>query len=115
MLTNSISWLGVLSMTGLTVFIIHLFSTTYYAITDTTLRVKCGFLYNRKIDILSIKKISETNDLTSSPALSLDRLEITYNKFDSILISPKEKSDFIHDLISINNQIELKYKNKKDS
>ena len=106
------SWPGIVIIAVVSIFIIHLFSTTHYTIENTTLRINSGFLYNKKIDILSIKKISETNDLTSSPALSLDRLEITYNKFDCILISPKEKSAFIDELIAINPQIELRYKNK---
>jgi hypothetical protein len=42
----------------------------------------------------------------SSPALSLDRIEIFYNKFDSVIISPKNKADFVAELKSINPAIE---------
>ena len=48
---------------------------------------------NTNIDIKSIRKIIETYNPLSSPAASIDRLEIFYNKFDSILISPKDKKE----------------------
>jgi len=52
-----------------------------------------------------IRKIEETNNPLSAPALSIDRLEIHFNKFDSLLISPKNKKDFIADLQQINPEI----------
>lgn len=44
--------------------------------------------------------------MLSSPALSLDRLEVFYNKFDSVIISPQNKEDFIVALQNINPAIE---------
>ncbi|MEG0697900.1 MAG: PH domain-containing protein, partial [Algoriella sp.] len=66
---------------------------------------KSGFLVNKKIDINSITKISKTNNPISSPALSLDRIEIFYNKYDSVIISPKNEQEFIQDLQKINSSI----------
>jgi hypothetical protein len=60
------------------------------------------------IDIHQIKRIEETNSPLSSPAASFDRIEITYNKFDSVIISPKEKLGFIQDILQINPSIEVK-------
>ena len=76
---------------------------TYYAVDDAgTLRVKCGFYFNTKIDIASIRKIENTRTLLGSPALSLDRIEIFYNQFDTIVISPEDKPGFIAALQNIN-------------
>ncbi|MFC3199468.1 PH domain-containing protein [Parapedobacter deserti] len=52
-------------------------------------------------------QIEETRTLISAPAPSLDRLEIFYNKFDSIVISPKDKQGFIADLLKLNPEIEV--------
>lgn len=64
-------------------------------------------IWNTKIEIKSIRKIYRTNNPLSSPALSLDRLAIVYNKFDEILISPKERNEFIDELLKINPSIEI--------
>jgi hypothetical protein len=58
-----------------------------------------------KIDINSIKKIYSTHNPLSSPALSLDRIAVVYNKYDEVLISPKEREDFIREVLKINPNI----------
>lgn len=61
-----------------------------------------------KIDIQSIRKIYKTNSPLSSPALSIDRIAICYDKFEEILVSPKDRNGFIHELLKINPDIEVK-------
>lgn len=61
-----------------------------------------------KIDINSIKKIEKSNSFLSAPALSLDRIEISYNKYDSILISPKDKQGFVDELLKVNPSIDVR-------
>lgn len=56
---------------------------------------------------MSIRKIEETRNPISAPAPSLNRLEIFYNRFDSIVISPKDKPEFIANLIKLNPEIEV--------
>jgi len=46
-----------------------------------------------------------TNSILSAPALSFDRIEIFYNRFDSIVISPGDNAAFIADLKEINSAI----------
>ena len=65
-------------------------------------------LLHTKIEISTIRKIYRTNNPLSSPALSLDRIAVVYNKFDEILISPKERNEFINELLKINPSIEVK-------
>ena len=107
------SWIGIIILLPVILFVVHIFMTTEYTIENDKLIIKCGFLYNKIIDIKTIKKIKETNNPLSSPATSLDRLEINYGKFDSIIISPKLKSEFINDIKRVNPNVEIKYKKKK--
>jgi hypothetical protein len=107
------SWIVIAILFSVILFVVHMFMTTNYSIENNELKIKCGFLFNKSIDIKTIKKITETNNPQSSPATSLDRLEITYGKFDSILISPKQKTEFINDIKRLNPNIEIKLKNKQ--
>ena len=103
-------WLGVIIILLVIGFVLYLFKTTYYIIDNNELIVRAGFVTNKTIKIESIRKISDSNNILSSPANSLDRIEISFNKYDNILISPKEKSLFIEHLNSINPNIEVKTK-----
>jgi len=95
---------GLITIIGLGLFIVYLFSTTYYIINQAThfLLIKSGFLVNLPIDIHQITEIKTSKSWISSPALSLDRIEILYNTYDSVIISPKNKSQFIQELKQIN-------------
>lgn len=83
---------------------------TYYIIEDHMLKIRSGLFYKKELSIVSIRKIVETNNMISSPAASLDRLELFYNSFDSVLISPKDKAGFIRAIQAINPEVEVKYK-----
>jgi len=72
-----------------------MFMTTYYTIDGNKLYVKSGFIVNINIDISTITKIEPTNTVLSSPALSFDRLEVFYNKYDSVVISPGDNARFM--------------------
>lgn len=107
------NWLGITILLPVIFFVVHLFLTTNYTVENSNLIIKCGFLFNKIIDINMIKKIKETNNPLSSPATSLDRLEITYGKFDSIIISPKQKKEFISVITKLNPNVEVELKKKK--
>jgi len=62
------------------------------------------------IDINTIKSIEPTHTILSAPASSLDRLRISYNKYDDVVISPRRKEEFIRQLHSINPNIVFKEK-----
>jgi len=109
--TKALIGTGIISV--LILFILYLFINTEYLISGENLNIKSGFLVNENININSIRKLSETNNTISSPAASIDRIEILYNKFDTILVSPKDKYEFIESLTEINKNIEVKLKSKK--
>ena len=101
-------WIGLLGLAGVVGFILVLSKTTQYIINENHLLVKSTWIVNERIDISKITKIEKSNSILSSPALSLDRLLVRYNKYDEVLISPKEKKEFIDELLKINPNIEIK-------
>lgn len=103
-------WFGLALILVVVAFIAHMLLTTYYKVDNKKLRVKCGFFFDRTINLDTIKEIKETNNPISSPATSLDRLLITYNKYDTVIISPKEKGAFINHLTGINPHIKVTLK-----
>jgi hypothetical protein len=65
-------------------------------------------IWRTKIDIKTIRKVYATRNPLSSPALSINRIAIVYNKYDEVLISPKDRADFINELLKVNPNIEVK-------
>jgi hypothetical protein len=100
-------WLGYLGIVLVAAVIVFFSKTTQYIINDAQLVIKCMFIVNEKIDIEKIRKIEKTSSILSSPALSMDRIAVKYNKFDEIYISPKEKQLFVDELLLINPTIEV--------
>ena len=88
--------------------VLFISKTTRYIIKENQLIVKSMWIVNEKIEISKIRKIEKSNSILSSPALSLDRIALYYNKYDEVYISPKEKQDFLNNLLEINPNIEVK-------
>lgn len=98
---NTFSWVfSILGMLFLVELVIRIL-TTFYIIDNKTLTVKSGMWINKKIDISSIKKITRTNDIGWSVALSSDSLRILYEDAKQVIVSPKNKKQFLNDLTSI--------------
>jgi hypothetical protein len=102
----------VLIPVSLIVIIAYLFFDTTYAVKGKDLEIRSGFLYKQKIDITTIREIKETNNPLSSPAASLDRLDIRYGRSGSVLISPKDKQKFVQALLDVHPEIVVKWKKK---
>ena len=100
-------WFMSLVLVPAVAFIAYIFLKTKYTITTDSLKVECGFLFNQQIKIDNIRQIKETNNPISSPALSLDRLEIKFGTNSSVIVSPKDKTGFIKHLQQINPSIEF--------
>ncbi len=107
------NWFKALIVLLILSILIYTFLSIHYKIEQENLIVKCAFLTNVMIDINSIRKIVETYNPISSPAASMDRIEIFYNKYDSVLISPKKKTEFIEAILKINPNIEIIYRKKQ--
>ena len=68
---------------------------TRYTVSDTTLVVRSGPL-RWNIELNSITALTPTDDPTSAPACSLDRIEIRYSNGETILVSPLDKEGFCY-------------------
>lgn len=79
---------------------------TGYQVEGKLLRLKFG-PFKSKVHINEIKKISRTKSPFTAPALSVDRLEILYGKYDVINISPQNESELIHSLLAVNPNIQI--------
>jgi len=88
-------------------FVLHVFLTTYYEVQGNLLKVKCGFLIDKEVDIRQIVSIRETYNPLSAPATSLDRLELKLTGKDSVLVSPKDKKGFIANLLKVKPEIKV--------
>ena len=94
-----------LALTGVVIFPI-VFNTNYTITADHVLKVKCGLFMNLTIPVAEITKLMPCRSILSAPALSFDRLEIFYGKYDSVVISPENRDDLIARLQTINPSIE---------
>lgn len=107
-------WLPVLFISPALFLIAAIFFFTRYTVHDQkVLEVKCAFLYHKWIGIHTIRIIRETTNPISSPATSLDRLELVFEHHGRVLISPADKEGFILALLAINPGIEVIRRKKK--
>ena len=87
------------------VCIYFLFSIRYI-LDEKELKVKSLF-YSRSYPIDMFQRIEYTRNPLSAPAASLDRLELFYSKNDSIIISPKQKEEFVAEMQKLNPNIQI--------
>lgn len=92
-------------MSSILLVILGILKSVWYKIGNESLVVK-NIFQTKFIKISSIQKITQVSTILSSPfATSYDRLEIFYNKFDSVMVSPQDKKHFIAELLKINPNI----------
>ncbi|MGG1220498.1 PH domain-containing protein [Priestia endophytica] len=91
----------------LPIFLLLGFFKTGYKVDEKTLIIHNGLL-TKKVSIKDIEKIKRTKNPLASPALSLDRIEITSHSHNGILlVSPKNKRKFISLLKEANPDIKV--------
>ena len=101
-----IDWATITLLSPVLLFILLIWFRMYYKIKADTLIIIYG-PFSKKIDINQITSIRHSRSILSAPALSLDRLEINTNKFDTVLISPKDKELFMETLLNIQPNITI--------
>jgi membrane protein YdbS with pleckstrin-like domain len=82
------------AMVLVTFLLFAVLRNTYYAVDTDELRVVSG-PFRWKIPLSEITDIRPTRNPLSSPALSMDRLKVSYGKRKSVLISPADKDGFL--------------------
>ncbi len=82
---------------------------TSYTIANGKLIIKCGITQRHTVEISEITSIRKTQSLLSAPALSVrHRIEVKYGRRKSIIISPRNRHEFIDNLLHINPLIEIR-------
>ncbi|WP_426940470.1 PH domain-containing protein [Bacillus mycoides] len=81
--------------------------STKYIVKEEIIMITSGPV-KKRIFIRYIKRISNTKNPIAAYALSFDRLEIVYGSYETEIISPKNKEQFINLVKSKNPHIEIK-------
>jgi hypothetical protein len=93
---------AVLLMVGVEVVVLLLISRTFhstrYEVTSREVIARSG-LFRWRIEIDGIESIRPSGSLASSPALSLDRLEIRYAGGRTLLVSPRDGEGFLQAVV----------------
>ena len=100
------SLIGIIINVILIGFMIWLWFGTGYTLEDGVIRIQSG-PFRKKVPVKKIQKIRKTKNPLSAPALSMDRIEITYGLYEVVLISPEHEAEFIQALLAENERIEL--------
>lgn len=97
-MAGTVSW-GFLIFHFSLAILIYLFVVRIrYELDDESLVIFMGPIRYKTIEIATIRKMELSNNPLSSPAASLRRIAIYYNKWGYVLISPKDRAAFIQDV-----------------
>jgi membrane protein YdbS with pleckstrin-like domain len=77
---------------------------TNYTLEPRQLLVRSG-PFKWKVPIKDITSITATSNPLSSPALSLDRLRIEYGRGSAIMVSPRNKDQFLRDIEALRRDV----------
>jgi hypothetical protein len=90
-------------MVGLEVLIVAFIAWNYrgtrYLVTDLEVIARSG-PFRWRIEIAGIESIRPSRNPLSSPAMSLDRLEIRYGEGRRLLISPEDREGFLQAVVA---------------
>lgn len=88
-------------------FLVDLFRNTKYEIVGKRLVVRSGILLRVSCDICLLQSVAKTRTLLSAPALSLDRIKINVKGGGLLIVSPRQKQEFINALLAVNPNIRV--------
>ena len=95
---SPVAWLVAAVTAGIGVGLpLWLLLSTRYTLEPRRLVVQSG-PFKWHIAVADITSITPSSNPLSSPALSLDRLRIDYGRSSSLMISPRNKDQFVRDI-----------------
>ena len=95
---SPLAWLVAAVTVGIGVGLpLWLLLSTRYTLEPRRLVVQSG-PFKWHIAVADITSITPSSNPLSSPALSLDRLRIDYGRSSSLMISPRNKDQFVRDI-----------------
>ena len=94
----AIAWVAMLVVCALALVLpLWVVMGTHYALTERDLLIRSG-PFRWRVPLDQIRSVTASRSVLSAPALSLDRLRIAYGRAGSILISPRDKLQFLSEL-----------------
>lgn len=106
-MAGTVSWAFLFLHFSLAILIYFFVVRIKYELDDEKLVIFMGPIRYKSIDIQTIRKMELSNNPLSSPAASLRRLAIYYNKWGYVLISPKNREAFIKDVLERQKKLEI--------
>jgi len=91
---TAVLWVPAIAMLVVTIVVTWVVLSTFYEFEGETLIAHSG-PFAWRISLKEISAVRESNSIRSGPALSMDRLEITYRQSRVLLISPEDKLGFL--------------------
>lgn len=92
--------IALLLMTLLAALLLWFWFRTDYKIENDKIKIRYGPI-RQTVHIKDIKLIVKAKTPLTSPALSMDRIQITCGKFDIVSISPVNQQKFIDELLEV--------------
>jgi hypothetical protein len=86
-------------------FSIWLLTSTYYVVMPDALLIRSGPI-SRRVAATSLRSLEATRNPLSSPALSLDRIEVRYDG-GRALISPRDREGFVRAVLAAAPQVSV--------
>jgi Bacterial PH domain len=96
-MTDPRSWTGIAIGLAMLALLASVSFGTRYVVDGGALRIRCG-PFRWTIALADVVDVSPTDDPSSAPALSLDRLLIRYRRgaeIREILVSPEDREGFV--------------------
>lgn len=81
-----------------------------YIICGDKLKVYNSFILLNTYDLNDVVLLKKTHSIISSPASSLDRLQLIFINGKNLIISPVDKKKFIEQVLLVNPRVNLIYK-----
>ena len=81
------------------VFVVWMYATTDYRVEGDELRIRSG-PFRWRVNLPSVRRLRATRSPLSAPALSLNRIEIEYGRFATVLVSPADRQGFIRAVLA---------------
>lgn len=78
-----------------------------YIIYGNYLLIENKPIQSKRYNLCDLIQIQQTHDCISSPAASLDRIRLTFEKGENIIISPQNQKEFIRQIQEINPNIHI--------
>ncbi|MCM3670501.1 PH domain-containing protein [Mesobacillus maritimus] len=99
-------WIKIVILWSIGLSLLWIWFKTGYTIEDNTLKIQYG-PFKKRIKIEEITSTRRTRNPFTDPALSIDKIEINYERYKTIAISPNDHVEFVHQMLIQNPSVKF--------